>query len=102
MEFGLFKITTATTTTLIAKGQKAGNVKSVRITNAHDTSIIFVSLFLDDDTNQTYFFKKNILYPGQSIFLDSGVSFNNAALGLKLTTTTAEPSHGVSVNVIVK
>ena len=102
MEFGLFKITTATTTTLIAKGQKAGNVKSVRITNAHDANIIFVSLILDDDTNQTYFFKKNILYPGQNIFLDSGVSFNNAALGLKLTTEVVSTGDAVNTNVIVK
>ena len=102
MEFGLFKITTATTTTLIAKGQKAGNVKSIRITNAHDANIIFVSLFLDDDTNQTYFFKKNILYPGQNIFLDSGVSFNNAALGLKLTTEVVFTGDAVNTNVIVK
>ena len=103
MEFGLFNITTATTTTLIAKGQKAGSIKSIRFTNIHDTDPVKLDLFLDDDTNKTYFFKNDVLLPGESMFLDKGVSFNNSAIGLKLKTTAFSGSTtGVSINVIIK
>ena len=103
MEFGLFNITTATTTTLIAKGQKAGAVTSIRLVNIHDTDPVKLDLFLDDDTNKTYFFKNDVLLPGESMFLDKGVGFNNNSLGLKLKTIAFSGSTtGVSVNVIIK
>ena len=102
MDFGLFNITTATTTTLIAKGQKAGSVKSIRIANVHNTNSILLDLYLDDNTNQTYFFKKNYLAAGEVMFLDKGVNFNNSALGLKMTPSKFANSTGINVNVIIK
>ena len=59
MERGLHNITSATTTTLLSKGEDAGFLSSIRITNAHETRAIFIGLYLDDGTNQTYFFKKH-------------------------------------------
>ena len=103
MEFGLFNITTATTTALIAKGQKAGSIKSIRLTNTHDTDPVKLDLFLDDDTDKVYFFKSHVLLPGESMFLDKGVSFNNSALGLRLKTTAfSGNTTGISINVIIK
>ena len=103
MEFGLFNIATATTTTLIAKGQKAGAVTSIRLTNTHDTDPVKLDLFLDDDTDKAYFFKSHVLLSGETMFLDKGVGFNNNALGLKLKTIAfSGNTTGISINVIIK
>ena len=102
MEKGLFNITSATTTSLINKGERAGNIKSINIANCHATSLVYISLFLDDDTNKTYFFKKNLLYPGERIFLNNGISFDNISLGLKITTEVVITSQAIDTNVIIK
>ena len=108
MEKGLFNITSATTTTLIEKlatshnvhvrDYDRGNIRSINIANCNDSNLVYVSLYLDDGTNQTYFFKTNILWPGQTMILDKGVGFNSRALSLKLTTTGTSPD----VNVIIR
>ena len=59
-------------------------------------------MFLDDGTNQTYFFKNNILYPGERIVLDKGTSFDDATLSLKITTTKPTGVAAVNVNVITR
>ena len=102
MEFGLFNITTATTTTLIAKGQKAGAVTSIRLVNIHDTDPVKLDLFLDDDTNKTYFFKNNIINAGERIILDKGINFDDSILSLKITTAKPVSVSAVNVNVITK
>ena len=102
MEKGLFNITSATTTSLIIKGERAGNIKSINIANCHATDLVYVSLYLDDNTNQTYFFKKNLLYPGERIFLNNGISFDNISLGLKITTEAVVTSQAIDTNVIIK
>ena len=98
---GLFNITSATTTTILEKDTR-GSVSYISIANV-STSYkgVYVSLFLDDDTTQTYLFKKRFLYPGESIVLSNGVRFNNSVLGLKLTTeTVVSTSDTIEVNVI--
>ena len=98
---GLFNITSATTTTILEKDTR-GSVSYISIANV-STSYkgVYVSLFLDDDTNQTYLFKKRFLYPGESIVLSNGVRFNNSVLGLKLTTeTVVSTTDTIEVNVI--
>ena len=102
MEKGLFNITSATTTSLINKGERAGNIKSINIANCHATSLVYIYLFLDDDTNKTYFFKKNLLYPGEILMLDKGISFDDSVLSLKLTTAKPIGVDAVNVNVIIK
>ena len=102
MEKCLFNITSATTTSLIIKGERAGNIKSINIANCHATDLVYVSLYLDDNTNQTYFFKKNLLWPGERIFLNNGINFDNLSLSLKIKTEAISTSHAVDTNVIIK
>ena len=100
MELGLFNITSATTTTLVSKNSAFG-AETINITNTQANNAVFVSLYLDDGTNQTYYFKKDVIYPGERIFIGEGLEFNNANLGLKLTTEALVPGQSVSVNVII-
>ena len=98
---GLFNITTATDTTLVEQRSQRGSLNFINIANIN-TEIIKISLYLDDDTNQTYFFKKNLLYPGERIFLNNGISFDNISLGLKITTEAVVTSQAIDTNVIIK
>ena len=102
MERGLYNITSATTTTLIDKLEARGAINSINISNNNESSFVFVSLYLDDGTNQVYFFKKNLLYSGVVKFINEGISFNNNALALKLKTEVSDTSHSVNVSVIIK
>ena len=101
MEAGLYNITSATTTTLIDTLEDKGNIESINISNNNEDLLVYVSLYLDDGTNQVYFFKKNLLHPGVVKFLNKGLSFNNNTLALKLTTE-ATTSSTVNVSVIIK
>tara|TARA_Y100001963_G_scaffold141423_1_gene209622 strand:+ start:543 stop:857 length:315 start_codon:yes stop_codon:yes gene_type:complete len=100
-----FRITSATTTTIVSKNttnfETRAGFKYISIANAQASNLVYVDLYLDDGTNQTYYFKKNLLWPGESIFMDEEITFDSMQHGLKLTTTTADSSHGVSVNVII-
>ena len=98
---GLFNITTATDTTLVEKRSQRGSLSFINIANIN-TEIIKISLYLDDDTNKTYFFKDNILYPGVRLTLDKGISFNDSVLSLKITTTKPIGVNAVNINVITK
>tara|TARA_R100000329_G_scaffold61921_1_gene55164 strand:- start:504 stop:806 length:303 start_codon:yes stop_codon:yes gene_type:complete len=100
MQYGLYHITSATTTVLIPKNGTRGLVNSIRISNQHVSDVVTLDLYLDDDTNQSYFFKNLRLYPGTSVFLDENddVSFDNSVLGLKLTTAGS----GLPVSVIIR
>ena len=103
MEAGLFNITSATTTTLVSKNSSSG-ADTINIANTHSENSVYISLYLDDDTNQTYYFKKRLIHPGESEFMNEGLNFNNSVLGLKLTTELPgwQPTaNAVSVNVII-
>ena len=101
LQSGLFNITTATDTTLVEKRSQRGSLSFINIANIN-TEIIKISLYLDDDTNKTYFFKDNILYPGEKLILDKGVNFNDSVLSLKITTTKPTGVDAVNINVITK
>tara|TARA_R110002020_G_scaffold370443_1_gene582108 strand:+ start:475 stop:780 length:306 start_codon:yes stop_codon:yes gene_type:complete len=101
MERGLYNITSATTTTLIDKLEARGVINSINISNNNEDLLVYISLYLDDGTNQVYFFKKNLLHPGVVKFLNEGLSFNNNTLALKLKTE-ATTSSTVNVSVIIK
>tara|TARA_R110002012_G_scaffold5350_5_gene24428 strand:+ start:1651 stop:1962 length:312 start_codon:yes stop_codon:yes gene_type:complete len=98
---GLFNITTATDTTLVEQRSQRGSLNFINIANIN-TEIIKISLYLDDGTNQTYFFKNNFLYPGEILMLDKGISFDDSVLSLKLTTAKPVSVTAVNVNVITK
>ena len=98
---GLFNITTATNTTLVEKRSQRGSLNFINIANIN-TEIIKISLYLDDGTNQTYFFKNNFLHPGEKLVLDKGINFDDSVLSLKLTTTKPTGVAAVNINVITK
>ncbi len=102
MEYGLYDITSATTTTLIASGGRSGAIKTMSICNQHSSSSIDVDLFLDDgkgNADSDCYIIKNLTIPaGVTLFLDDGISFDNSTLDLKLTTTGS----GLPVSVIIK
>ena len=98
---GLFNITTATDTTLVTQRSQRGGLSFINIANIN-TEIIKISLYLDDGTNQTYFFKNNFLFPGERIILDKVINFDDSVLSLKLTTTKPTSVTTVNVNVITK
>ena len=98
---GLFNITTATDTTLVEQRSQRGSLNFINIANIN-TEIIKISLYLDDGTNQTYFFKNNFLYPGERLTLDEGINFDDSVLSLKLTTAKPVSVSAVNVNVIRK
>ena len=98
MEYGLFNIASATTTTLISKKSNAGNIDSVNIANCSSSNTVTVTVFLDDGTNQTSYTENVVIPTGTSLFLDTNMSFDNTTLSLKLTTVGTAPD----VNVIIK
>ena len=98
---GLFNITTATDTILVEQRSQRGGLSFINIANIN-TEIIKISLYLDDGTNQTYFFKNNFLFPGERIILDKVINFDDSVLSLKLTTTKPTSVTTVNVNVITK
>tara|TARA_R100001224_G_C3924651_1_gene116555 strand:+ start:71 stop:394 length:324 start_codon:yes stop_codon:yes gene_type:complete len=98
MEYGLYHITSATTTTLIDSERNRGSINSISICNQHASDQIKVDLYLDDGTNQSYIIKNVVIYQGTTLVLDHNISFDNSVLALKLTTTGT----GLPVSVIVK
>tara|TARA_R100001015_G_C4554511_1_gene115645 strand:- start:211 stop:507 length:297 start_codon:yes stop_codon:yes gene_type:complete len=98
MAKGIFNITTATTTTLVELGQDKGVVRSISVCNNHATLGSKVSIYLDDGTNQTYFTNQLALPGTVTLFLNEGLSFNNAVFALKITNTGS----GLPLSVILK
>lgn len=98
-------ITSATTTTLIAKNSsRGGSVRKVLISNNHNTNFVTIELFLDDDST-TYTILKTIIPPLVTLTLnDETLSFNIKTYGLKITTSNDGTSTTISneVSVIVK
>ena len=98
MEKGLFNISSATTTTLISKNTFNGGISSISIANCSSSNTVTVTLYLDDDTNQTSYIENVVIPTGTTLVLDHNISFDNSVLALKLTTTGTSPD----VNVIIK
>ena len=98
MAYGLVNIASATTTTLIAKNDAAGSIRSINIANCSASNTVTVTLFLDDDTTQTSYIENVVIPTGTTLFLDNNIAFDNSVLSLKLTTVGTSPD----VNVIIK
>lgn len=98
MAYGLVNIASATTTTLIAKNNAAGSIRSINIANCSASNTVTVTLFLDDDTTQTSYIENVVIPTGTTLFLDNNIAFDNSVLSLKLTTVGTSPD----VNVIIK
>ena len=98
MAYGLVNIASATTTTLIAKNNAAGSIRSINIANCSASNTVTVTLFLDDDPTQTSYIENVVIPTGTTLFLDNNIAFDNSVLSLKLTTVGTSPD----VNVIIK
>ena len=101
MERGLFNIGSATTTTLVDKTTKSGNLSSISICNCNQDENVKIRLFLDDDTNQTSFIENVIIPAGASLYLDD-IAFDNNVLGLKVQIEDAAGGSTVDTNIILK
>ena len=97
MERGLFNIGSATTTTLVDKTTKSGNLSSISICNCNQDENVKIRLFLDDGTNQTSFVE-NLNIPGGTTLEIRDIVFDSSVLSLKLQTQGT----GVDVNVIMR
>ena len=98
MERGLFNITSATTTTIIDKGDNSGNINTISMTNCSSSNAVTVTLFLDDGTNQTSYIEGVVIPTNTTLLLNHNISFANSKLALKLTSAGTSPD----VNVIIK
>jgi len=94
-------ITSTTTTTLLSNAdkQQTGKIKSINISNNHNTSHATISLFLDSNsTNDDYYFFKTLNLPkGTSLFLNEGLSFNIERYALKFTNADSN-----DISIIIK
>ena len=100
MEKGLFNITSATTTELIAQGvvASAGSINQITIANCSSSNAVTIRLFYSDGTNDTSIVENLSKPAGCTLLLDHDLKFNSYALSLKLQTTGTSPD----VNVIIK
>ena len=84
----LFRITSATTTTLISTNEDQGTIKSITVANCHASNDLTIRLFYSDGTNDTSIVE-NLVIPGGTTLLlgdDHDISFDNSFLSLKLQT----------------
>jgi hypothetical protein len=99
MEYGLYQITLATTTTLIPIHGSRGSVKSVSICNNHASVDADVDLYLHDSSNAASYIIHDMKIPaGVTLLLNESLSFDNSVLGLKMVTTGT----GLPLSVIIK
>jgi len=98
MEYGLFNISGAITTTLVNQDSGAGKVSSISICNCNQDENVKIRLFLDDGTNETSLLEDLNIPGGVTLFLSEGLSFNTSVLSMQLQTQGT----GVDVNVIIK
>ena len=94
-------ITSTTTTTLLSNAdkQQTGKIKSINISNNHNTSHATISLYLDSNSTDDdfYFFKTLNLPKSTSLFLNEGLSFNIERYALKFTNADSN-----DISIIIK
>ena len=98
MEYGLYNISSATTTTLVSQDSRAGKISSISICNCNQDEAVKIRLFLDDGTNETSLLEDLNIPGGVTLFLNEGLSFSTSVLSMQLQTQGT----GVDVNVIIK
>ena len=80
--------TTSSPVTLMQKnGDMDGNLKSILITNNHDSSSCVVQIQLYDGTN-TYVINETNIPARSSLVLEEGIQFDSAIYNLRATTST--------------
>ena len=96
----LFRITSATTTTLIDTNLDQGAIRYITIANCHASNALTIRLFYSDGTNDTSIVEDLVIPAGTTLLLgdDHDISFDNSFLSLKLQTTGTSPD----CNVIIK
>ena len=70
--------------------QETGDINSINIANTNASTAAVIDLYLEDidNTNNDYYFFKNLNLPsGASLLLDKGLSFNISKYSLKLHAT---------------
>jgi hypothetical protein len=105
MEYGLYIIEAAGTTTLVPTksqtsiiGHITGTVKSISVCNGSASNAATVRLFLDDGTNETSIVESLVIPAGVTLLLNEDLSFNNSILSMQLTVAGTSPN----INVVVK
>ena len=96
----LFRITSATTTTLIDTNLDQGAIRYITIANCHASNNLTIRLFYSDGTNDTSIVEDLIIPAGCTLLLGDAhdISFDNSFLALKLQTAGTSPD----CNVIIK
>jgi len=80
--------TTSSPVTLVTKGGSSdGNLKSITITNNHDSSSCVVQIQLYDGTN-TYVINETDMPARSSLVLEEGIVFDSTVYDLRATTST--------------
>jgi len=99
----LFNITSLTTTTLVALYKEQNSVKSIHMTNTHASTDVRIELFLEDESANKYYLLRTDIPGLTTLVFDDGITFDNTAFSLKLTThTSADISSTDPLTVIVK
>jgi hypothetical protein len=90
-------ISSATTTTLLAKNTTAkGDISKITIANHDNSDEVIIKLYLYDGTN-TYVITETTIPPLVTLVLDDNLRFKSGTYDLKIdTSTTAE------ITVIIK
>ena len=106
MERGLYHIiaTGPTVTSLIPIYGSEGGIKSIRMTNA-SAAVVNVDLYLEDssaaDAGRSHLFTADM--PAKTtLFLNEGISFNNAVLSLNIKTTGSGLTAATPFSIIIK
>ena len=89
------------TSTILSPGDKVSNITSITITNTHATDAAIVDLFIDNNTEGSFYIIKNTLIPkGVSLVLTKNVKIDNSLTGFGMYITVASSSS--TLDVIIK
>ena len=92
-----YRITSATTTTLILKESGiSGSVNKILISNQDDSSSNTIQLHLDTGSRQ-YVIVETIMPPRTTLVLDDNLAFDSSEFSLKITTSST-----ADINIIIK
>tara|TARA_R100001198_G_C5167995_1_gene170152 strand:- start:418 stop:726 length:309 start_codon:yes stop_codon:yes gene_type:complete len=98
-----YTITSATTTTLRAIGSKAtdGNIRAIRLTNSHASTVVTIKLTISDGTN-TYIIAHQDIPARSSVVLKDLLSYDGTLYRLILSTVSAAIDASNPLTVIME
>lgn len=89
------------TSTILSPGDKVNNITSITITNTHAADAAIIDLFIDNNTEGSFYIIKNLSIPkGVSLVLTENVKFDNSSTGFGLYIKVAASSS--TLDVIIK